>query len=81
MIWAARFLASASMDDLSRWIVGFSHCKSKFKLVKIDMAHWLNRKASSKSGFESQSFKHHLDSNHHYDHSNCSSLKSSLNKI
>ena len=70
MIWAASLLARASMDDLNRWIVGSSHCKSKLKLVKIDMAHWLNSKAGSKSGFENQSFKCR----------NHSSLKSSLTK-
>ena len=47
-----------------------SCCKSKLKLVKIDMAHWLNSKAGFKSGFENQSFKRR----------NHSSLKSSLTK-
>ena len=45
-----------------------SRCKSKLKLVKIDMAHWLNSKAGFKSGFKNQSFKRR----------NRSSLKSSL---
>ena len=47
-----------------------SRCKSKLNLVKIDMAHWLNSKAGSKSRFENQSFKRR----------NRSSLKSSLTK-
>ena len=70
MILQQVFLVSASMNDLSRWIVGFSRCKSKLNLVKIHMAHWLNTKAGSKSGFENQSFKRQ----------NRSSLKSSLTK-
>ena len=70
MIWAAIVFAGASMVDLSRWIVGSSRCKSKLKLVKIDMAHSVNSKADSKSGFENQSFKRR----------NHSSLKSSLTK-
>ena len=57
MIRAASFVASAFMNDLSRWIVGCSRCKSKLKLVKLDMAHWLNSKAGSKCRFENQSFK------------------------
>ena len=70
MIQAASFLSCASINNLNRWIVGSSRCKSKLKLVKIDMAHWLNSKAGSKSGFENQPFKRR----------NRSSLKSSLTK-
>ena len=45
IIQAARFLPRNSMVDLSRWTVGSLRCKSKLKLGKIGMAHWL------KSGF------------------------------
>ena len=57
MIRAASFLARASMDDLSRWIVGSLRFKSKLKSVKIDVTHWLNSKAASKNGFENQSLR------------------------